>query len=187
MNTLINSLARSRWKSRHQQRYQAIPAAWRSWLFDEKSLTKRLQQHCKGQFSVQVLDEKVSLPQSHESKKLGMSQRRWARIRQVILLCDGKPWVAARTIIPLSTLQGPLRRLRYLGNRPLGAFLFTHPDLQRGAIEVTQLALSTPPLSLLSGKDLNATELPWARRSLFRLGEHPVLVSEIFLNIDLTD
>lgn len=116
-----------------------------------------------------------------------MPQRHWARIRQVLLLCDDEPWVAARTIIPLSTLRGPLRRLRYLKNRPLGAFLFAHPDLHRGEIEVTQLALTTPPLHLLFGDDSNSKEMPWARRSLFRLRNRPVLVNEIFLETLITN
>ena len=175
------------WRPRHQQRYQTIPQEWRSWLFDEKSLTRRLQQHCRGEFSVQILSEEVCQPQAHEARRLGMGQRHWARIRQVLLLCDDNSWVVARTIIPLSTLRGPLRRLRYLKNRPLGAFLFAHPDLQRGEIEVTQLTPTTPPLNLLFGDDSSVTEMPWARRSLFRLRGRPVLVSEIFLEKLLTN
>lgn len=187
MNPPINPLGKPRWRPRHQQRYQSIPKEWCSWLFDEKSLTRRLQQHCRGTFSVQILSEEVCQPQANEARRLGMAQRHWARIRQVLLLCDDQPWVAARTIIPLSTLRGPLRRLRYLKNRPLGAFLFAHPDLQRGEIEVAQLAPTTPPLNLLFGDDSNTTEMPWARRSLFRLRNRPVLVSEIFLEALITN
>ena len=169
------------WKTRHQLRSHSIPAEWQDWLFDEKSLTKRLQQSCRGQFSVQILSEEVRQPQLHEARRLGMDPRRWARIRQVVLLCDEKPWVAARTIIPLSTLSGPLRRLRHLKNRPLGAFLFANPQLERGDIEVTQLPLTAPPLNLLFDRGSATTEMPWARRSLFRLQNRPLLVCEIFL------
>lgn len=72
-------------------------------------------------------------------------------------------------------------------NRPLGAFLFSHPDLQRGDIEVTQLAYSTPPLNLLPQDENCQRESTWGRRSLFRLQGRPVLVSEIFLQSLLTD
>lgn len=184
---LTNRRSQQRWRTRHQLRNQSIPAQWQNWLFDEKSLTRRLQQCCKGQFSVQVLSEEVHQPQPSEAICLGMSGRRWARIRQVVLLCDQTPWVVARTIIPLSTLQGRLRQLRYLKNRPLGAFLFSHPDLQRGDIEVTQLAYSTPPLNLLPQDENCQRESTWGRRSLFRLQGRPVLVSEIFLQSLLTD
>jgi chorismate lyase len=34
-----------------------------------------------------------------------------ALIREVHLLCDDRPWVFARTIIPISTLRGRERRL----------------------------------------------------------------------------
>lgn len=176
-----------RWRSRRQLQNQSIPENWKDWLFDEKSLTKRLQQHCMGQFSVQVLSEEVCQPQHHEAKCLGMNGRRWARIRQVVLLCDQTPLVVARTIIPLSTLQGPLRQLRHLKNRPLGAFLFRHPDLERGAIEVTQLAFTSPPLNLLLNERSTTNRKPWGRRSLFRLKGHPVLVCEIFLQSLLTN
>lgn len=178
---LTNRQSQQRWRTRHQLRNQSIPAKWQSWLFDEKSLTRRLQQCCEGRFSVQVLSEEVRQPQPSEAKCLDMSGRRWARIRQVVLLCDQTPWVVARTIIPLSTLQGRLRQLRYLKNRPLGAFLFSHPDLQRGDIEVTQLSYATPPLNLLPQNENSQIERPWGRRSLFRLQGRPVLVSEIFL------
>jgi chorismate--pyruvate lyase len=177
---------RQRWKTRHQLPRQTIPLEWQSWLFDEKSLTKRLQQRCNGSFAVDVLSEQVCQPQLQEARKLMMGQRHWARIRQVLLLCNGEPWVAARTIIPLSTLRGPLRRLRYLKNRPLGAFLFADPHLERGEIEVAQLTYNAPPLSLLTGECGNTNESPWARRSLFKLRGRPVLVAEVFLNALIT-
>lgn len=183
----ITHADKQRWRPRHQHYYsQAIPEELQSWLFDEKSLTKRLQRHCRGAFSVQILSEEVCQPQPHEARILGMGQRHWARIRQVVLLCDGKPWVVARTIIPLSTLRGPLRRLRHLKNRPLGAFLFADPHLERGNIEVTQLPFTAPPLNLLFQNESTLTAIPWGRRSLFRLHNRPLLVSEIFLNQLLT-
>ena len=135
---------------------------------------------------MEVLSEEVRQPQINEGRKLGMGQRHWARIRQVLLLCDGEPWVAARTIIPLSTLQGSLRRLRHLKNRPLGAFLFAHPRLERGNIEVTQLPFSAPPLNLINNSTQITDQAPWGRRSLFRLQSHPVLVSEVFLQSLIT-
>ncbi len=182
----MNPAYKQHWRPRHQLRYQTVPEEWQSWLFDEKSLTKRLQQRCRGRFSVKVLSEEVCQPQPHEARRLGMGQRRWARIRQVVLLCDEKPWVAARTIIPLSTLHGPLRRLRHLKNRPLGAFLFADPYLERGGIEVTRLPLTAPPLNLLFKDESISAEIPWGRRSLFRLRNRPLLVSEIFLHSLLT-
>ncbi|NOR52149.1 MAG: chorismate lyase [Gammaproteobacteria bacterium] len=175
------------WKTRHQLISTTIPAEWQSWLFDEQSLTKRLQQKCRGRFSVRVLSEDVCQPQVQESRQLGMKQRRWARIRQVLLLCDETPWVVARTIIPLSTLHGSLRRLRHLKNRPLGAFLFSYPHLQRSDIRVTQLPFKAPPLNLLASNGSTSKDIPWGRRSLFRLQNRPLLVCEIFLPSLLTD
>ncbi|MCW8824957.1 MAG: chorismate lyase [Gammaproteobacteria bacterium] len=187
INRVHNVTTRQRWRSRHQLRHNMLPGRWNSWLFDENSLTKRLQQRCRGRFSVEVLSEEVCQPQANEIRRLGMGLRRWARIRQVLLLCDETPWVVARTIIPLSTLRGPLRRLRHLKNRPLGAFLFADPHLERSDIEVSQLPTSAPPLSLILHRFEGHEEINWGRRSLFKLNDQPVLVSEIFLETLLTN
>ena len=89
--------------------------------------------------------------------------------------------VYARSIIPLQTLTGKQRRLAHLGNRPLGGFLFSCPSMQR---EQAQLA------AIQAGDEIyeRAVDLAgvhpeylWARRSIFRLADKPLIVSEIFL------
>lgn len=116
-----------------------------------------------------------------ERRVLRVRRRQLALIREVRLLCDEVPWVFARTVIPRTTLTGSERRLAHLGERPLGAVLFADPRMQRGAVEVARLE---PGSGLhhhaLQGTDGSVDAL-WGRRSVFRLGRKPLLVSEIFL------
>lgn len=139
------------------------------WLKLEGSLTRALQLKCRESFRVDILQEGFARPTLEEARTLGIPIRQKAWVREVCLNGDDTPWVLARTIIPLATLAGRGRRLRNLGRRPLGAYLFSNPEWQRGPFEtgLCQRSNSTQPLA--------------ARRSRFHSGEHLLLVGEYFL------
>lgn len=142
----------------------------RHWLQVEGSLTRALQLRCQQRFHVDVLAEGYGRPTREEALTLGVPLRQRVWIREVQLCGDNQPWVLARTVIPRSTLVGKARRLRHLGNRPLGAFLFSQPEWQRGAFQV----------GLCARNDIKR-EPAVARRSRFHCGEHELLVGEYFL------
>ena len=152
------------------------------WLTDRGSLTARLKAHCLGRFSVEVLGEQWVRPEPSEARLLKVRQDQVVLLRQVHLLCGDRLCVYARSIIPLVTLKGRHRRLLFLGDRPLGEYLFSSPTLQRGRIEWGRL---------LPGTALYQTAMPdggdghdvWGRRSLFRIDGKPLLVSEFFLPV----
>lgn len=83
--------------------------------------------------------------------------------RKVLLICGDIPWVYAHSLIPVSSLTGPLKQLRKLRDRPLGEFLFRDYRLKRQQLEVTHLDDVT------------------GRRSLFYLHGKPLLVAEFYL------
>jgi len=153
---------------------------WRHWLTDRGSLTRRLQQACPD-FRVIRLKQALGHPNLDECKTLGLFPGRLAMVREVLLLNAETPLVFAHSVIPLAGLSGPWAGLAGLGNRPLGAALFTNPRIQRQALEYQHLDrrhslyrhavrhLAEPPRTL------------WARRSLFALKNHPILVTEVFL------
>lgn len=153
---------------------------WRHWLTDRGSLTRRLQQSCPD-FRVIRLKQSLGRPNLDECDTLKLFPGRLAMIREVLLLNAETPLVFAHSVIPLSGLSGPWAGLAGLGNRPLGAALFTNPRIQRQALEYQHLDrrhtlyraaayhLKQPPRTL------------WARRSLFALQQHPILVTEVFL------
>ncbi|WP_328190103.1 chorismate--pyruvate lyase family protein [Marinobacter sp. OP 3.4] len=139
------------------------------WLQVEGSLTRHLQLRCRESFHVEVANEGFSLPTREEALTLDIPHRQRAWIREVRLCGDGRPWVLARTIIPLATLNGRGRRLRHLGRIPLGAWLFSHREWSRGPLQAG-LCRGTGP------------DTPrCARRSIFSSDNHRLLVGEYFL------
>jgi chorismate--pyruvate lyase len=171
----------TRWKPQSCFSSTAMPRALRGWLLDKASLTLRLQQLCPGRFRVRVLSQSWGKPFGNEARVLGMKPGSLALIRQVQLLCGEQAWVYARTVMPVSSLCGRLQRLAHLGTRPLGGMLFADPGMQRGGMELARLGtgqamhvaatfhLASPPVEI------------WGRRTVFRLADKPLLVSEIFL------
>ena len=147
----------------------AIHGPLSHWLTLEGSLTRALQLRCREHFHVDILQEGFARPTVEEAHTLGIPVRQNAWIREVCLNGDNTPWVLARTIIPLATLSGRGRRLRNLGRRPLGAYLFSDPQWQRGPFEtgLCHRANRRQPMA--------------ARRSRFFSGHHTLLVGEYFL------
>jgi len=158
-----------------------VPEPVLRWLLDPASLTRRILATCQGRFRVEVLFQGWARPQHNELRELGMRQGSTGFVREVHLLCDERPWVFARTVIPRTTLTGPRRCLTRLKSRPLGAVLFADPSMQRGPVEIARLS---PCDKLYPAAIRHLTQNPetiWGRRSLFTLGGKPLLVSEIFL------
>ena len=158
-----------------------VPATVLDWLLDKASLTKRLQAACQGKFRVRVLSQGWARPMLNEAHVLGIEPRRMALIRQVELLCNNTPWVCARTIIPRTTLSGPLRKLAHLQSQSLGAILFASPTMQRDEVEITNIASTSKTHRLLARSGAKLPETLWGRRSVFHVFDRPLLVCEFFL------
>ena len=153
------------WHSEGERR--SLPTdAWRRWLFDRSSLTKLLIQKSTGDFRVEVREQEwLQLPNPAVRSCFGplaTEHKFWSR--KVVLFGDNTPWVLAHTLIPEFSLTGPLRRVLELNAKPLGEYLFSHPDLIRSGIDITPIAGDS-----------------WGRRSLFYLFEKPIMVAEFFL------
>jgi len=111
------------WYNMLSQTDYRVPRLWRDWLFDAGSLTQRLLDASDGELTVHVIKQQFQVPSLSERHVLGLPYRQQALIREVLLCGAGQPWVFARSIIPLMTLSGRLRKLRQLDNQPLGALL----------------------------------------------------------------
>ena len=165
------------WRDSRQLDAGQLPHGVRHWLLDRGSLTAHLLCTSGGQLQVRKLSQGIGRPLLSESRFLGIPQGERALIREVTLHCLDEPWVYARSVIPVSSLKGPLRRLRHLGNQSLGALIFKEPSMRRGAFQV----------SLMSGDsayihpDCRQSGEAWGRRSYFRIHNQPLLVSEVFL------
>lgn len=165
--------AEPRWHRAERFLSDPPPRGIRQWLLDATSLTERLRERCTGRFRVELLDQGWERPLPSECRALRLRHREWALVRQVHLLCDHEPWVFARTVIPARTLRRRPRLAR-LGERPLGAVLFADGAVHRDGLEVARFR----PGQHLSGGD----GAQWARRSVFRIGRRPLLVTEVFLS-----
>jgi chorismate--pyruvate lyase len=154
-----------------------LPANANDWLLNEGSLTEQLIAATEGNFRVRRIRQCWQQPLRSEQRLLGLPLRQWALIREVVLLCYDQPWVYARSVIPQTTLNGPLRHLRHLQNESLGSLIFRHPDLQRSQFELAQL----PSGSRYIDSSVRQSAPAWARRSLFFIAGKPLSVSEVFL------
>lgn len=163
------------WRNRAQSISSSLSVDIADWLFDPSSLTARIIRTCSGEFSVKVLAENYTHARLTEKRILHMQNRETALIREVHLLCGGHPIVYARTVIPVSTMTGAQRQLAHLGNKSLGAVLFSDKTMQRGEVEVARLKPEQVKLTSQSDDDI------WGRRSVFKLSGKPLLVSEYFL------
>jgi chorismate--pyruvate lyase len=171
----------TRWQSHQRFLHCQLPAGLTRWLLDSASLTLRMQRLCPGRFEVRVLSQRRGRPELHEAQALGMRTNRNAIIRQVQLLCNGRPLVYARTVIPASSLRGRLKRLAHLGTRPLGGVLFADAGMRRGAVELACIQPGDALYHAAMGKLRRSAPPIWGRRSVFTLSGRPLLVSEVFL------
>jgi chorismate--pyruvate lyase len=166
------------WRPQHAYSQARLPHLTKHWLLDEGSLTEHLQRESGGAFRVQRLQQRWQIPLPSERRLLGLSARQSGLVREVALLCEGKPWVFARSVIPVATLRGPLRQLRHLGNESLGALIFRNPKLGRSSFELAILPVNSPYIDV----SLRQNKTAWARRSRFEVQGKKLLVSEVFLD-----
>lgn len=133
----------------------------RAWLSDAGSLTEKLVARSQGDFHVELTAQcrrwtHPGYPNpTHHAHGLY-----WCR--DVVLRGGQQPWVQARTLVPVHQ-RALIRRLQRLGRRPLGAFLFQQPNLQRLRMDYARL-----PHGL-------------ARRSWFIMGSAEIILIEVFL------
>ena len=161
------------WFSPHCPQARKIPLHIRSWLSESGSLTARLET-VAGDIQVRVLYEGSGRPFASERRCLRLPHDRNLWLREVVLESRHGSLVAARTVAPRETLRGRGAGFGRLGNRPLGALLFSHPAVERGASQWVRLRPESWRLS--------QGEPPcWGRRTLYHIDAAPLLVSEFFL------
>ena len=167
------------WRSKLPRSANSLPFI--AWLQDRGSLTAQLQ--TRGNFSVHLLRQGLDIPTCDEAAALGIKPKQVAWVREVALRCDEKPLVFAHTVLPYRP-RGPMTGwLARLGNRSLGALLFSHAGFQRGQLEYKRLdhrhALFHRATKAMQPQAKSPATL-WARRSRFVFHSQVVLVTEIF-------
>ncbi len=151
----------------------------RDWLLNPASLTARLKQHCSI-FRVEVLGQHIELCSAAEANT-DIPQGEEVLVREVVLWCDEKPQVFARSLLPISSLTGEQQQLAHLGTQSLGQVLFNHADLQRKCIEISSFDCTSSVAKLCANYNLPITATLYGRRSVFIIENKPVMVAEVFL------
>ncbi len=160
----------------------SMPRHLRAWIREPGSLTRRIRGIAGERFAFRRLGEGWALPAHDEVLGLALATGRYAWTREVWLGLGQTPQIFGRTVVPPDLVDGPLAGLKRLGDRPLGELIFGRHRLRRGALGVARLR----PGDWLHERAQARTGMPatdelWARRSVFRVDERGLLVTEVFL------
>jgi chorismate--pyruvate lyase len=165
------------------------PRAMRHWLTDRTSLTVKLISGSR-QFRVQRIRQSRGMSLAGEHAAIGLPRRARIREREVLLHCDERPVVYARTIVPLRANASDWPFFNTLGERSLGTTLFGDPAVRRGALQFARMHHSHPLVRRaceVTGMGHNSTSGHlYARRCLFQRKNGLMLVTEVFLPAILT-
>ncbi len=156
------------------------PPALLPWLRDHGSLTQRIAQRC-ARFSVRNVRSGLARIALDEACVLGIPPRQLAWSREVFLCADDQPVVFAHSACAAKDLRGAWSSLDSLGNQPLGALLFSHPQVVRQLLHYKALHVHHPLYRRAAAVLPEHLDRLWARRSLFYLHNAPLLVTEVFL------
>ncbi|MEI8034643.1 MAG: chorismate lyase [Betaproteobacteria bacterium] len=164
-------------------RFPFAAGPYRSWLQDRQSLTQRLQER-GGKVGVRVLFQ-CRCPLLTDEQFLAPAKI-WGLTREVVLSVAGQDVVYAHSVlIPHPAHMGAFgsdgwRLMKTIHARPLGAALFSDPKIKRYALQAKKLGRGHA-LYRRTQRLWGVTGERWARRSLFRVGQSWILVTEVFL------
>ena len=118
-------------------RDQHFPPELKTWLFAQGSLTQQLTEVADGIFKVQPIHEHFQRMSRIDSQWMKMPPQHTSWVRESYLFgCEAEPWVKAKSIFPILSLQKKARLFRHIRNKPIGWFLFqrTNPACERRVI-----------------------------------------------------
>ena len=161
------------WHNNHNE----LNVLQKEWLLETGSLTAKLKQQFDS-FRVEVLSEKKIELTQEQADVIGI-QSQQALCREVVLYGNDKPRIYAQSWIPLAQLSLNSDFLT-LGSKPLGEFIFQHPNLIRENLMLASFLSDSAIAPLLESLHLT-NENVIARRSIFHLEELKLMVCEAFL------
>lgn len=156
------------------------PRWLRKGLSDRGSLTRRLQARYSD-FGVQLLAHGLDRPFRDETQALDLRPGTRAYVRNVLLIGDGEARVFAHSVLPRAALRGGWNGISRLGSKPLGASLFSNPRIRRLGLTLRRIDARHPLYRAACAHTRITPRYLWARRSVFCLNGHPLMVSEVFL------
>lgn len=158
----------------------SLPRSLRTWLSDHGSLTQRLKSRCTS-FRVLPLETGLARANADEYALLGLAPGTRVYVREVLLLCNDVPVVFAHSVLPSAGLRGGWNGITRLGSRSLGEALFSDHRIERQPLAYRCVRNDHPLFRATARQQAVAASSLWARRSIFCLNRHPLLVTEVFL------
>mgnify|MGYP003333948591 len=174
---------RSAWNRVGSGEIHRAPRKWQTWLSDTGSLTQKIEKAIGQKLQVQVLRDYPQSLNDDESRYFHFRIRR-CRVREVLLCANNTPLVMAHSVIPTLSSSGSNHSVLRLGTKPLGAVLFAKTRMHSRAKpprDIARLDKGSPLWKKCAKNYPNLSSPLWARRTLYRLKGHPILVNEIFL------
>lgn len=168
------------WQNKQLIQDESIDERLQTCLFQTGSLTRYLQEQCKGDFQVELESEAWHLPMHDEAALLELGKSEDTFIRESWLKSDNIKLVYARTVIPRETLLGKAKVLTNLGTKPLGEILFADETTYRSDIRYAKIPDDCDLYELITDNTDN-NEGVWGRQSLFYIQNKPLLITEVFL------
>lgn len=132
-------------------------------------------------FRVRPVARGFAAPFPDEARLLGLPPKRHAYVRDVLLVGDGRIRVFAHSVLPRASLRGGWGGVTQLGTKPLGEALFADPRVRRLGLTMRRIDARHPLFLAATRHTGFAGHHLWARRSVFCLNGHPLLVNEVFL------
>ena len=174
---------RSAWNRVDSGEVHRAPRQWQDWLNDSGSLTQKIEKAIGQKLVVKVLrDCRQSL--HPDEYHYFQNRTKHCRVREVLLCANETPLVIARSIIPTLSSSGSNHSILRLGTKPLGAVLFSKTRMHSKIRPQRDIARIDRTTSLWQSFNKAGIALPsslWARRTLYHLKGHPILVNEVFL------
>ncbi len=164
-----------------KRRRGSPPAEVRDILGHTGSLTQLAGRRCPERLRIEIKRQGWAPLLCDERRALRLRPGQWGWIREVLFRCRDRPWFYGRSVMTGNTLRRIRYRLRRLGARPLGALLFSMPGVAREELQARRLGRKAPLYGLAAADCQGAARRLWMRRSRFRIGGRPLLITEVIL------
>lgn len=166
----------SAWQPYSQQFYSTLPVNVADWLTKTPRLVEALKARYAN-FQFALLSENFAPVAADEKQALALDTPT-AWLRQVTEGTAQQVLVYSRVVIPSATFEAFQQAFSALGDHPIGNYLlYDNPDVTRAAFEFAEVFVGEgydDALQVLGHSRV------WARRSIFRWCNHPLLISEFF-------
>lgn len=174
-----NVLQLPNWLSIEAAQTEMLISAWELISYTD-SLTAHLRNITNHEIQHHLLSANWgrATPIERQALHLESGERTW--VRCIEWRYHNNLWVHARVVFPESTIEATGKQFPGLGVQSLGEVIFKDPALQRDPFTFSLLDEDSVYYSIIP-EIIDSADNVWARRSILRFQNHPILIIEIFM------